>query len=509
MKVSSRKNRFFILSVLLVILCCIFFHRVYNKLPVGWHDWAQSDRLAIALEYHDTGMQLFLPRTKYLGSIDRVVGCELPLIQYVVASLGFVFGRQSIPFIFRFFTLLFSLSYLYLILEYVYLKTQHILIALFAVILSITPPVLAFYSITFLADTPVLSLIMSSYCLWLFFQECQKPHLLYWAVILVLLGANLRFMAVFHAGLLILLCIWEAYKMPKSSRNKVLITLFSIAFAGVSLIVSQYFYIQYLNKTYQCGIFLSSLMSITELKVPVIQYFTNVFNFWQLDYFTRGHYYVIPAFLLFICISAFQHKAFPIQNALKMLIGFLFIALLWLILMAQQYFIHDYYTIISIYPFLLSIILWGSIAFSYQLNTQYKKYIFIFSIIGLTIWSVIFTHIKLVQRESNDSLETRWIVRHQISLSSLGIPTDANALFIGTPAPNIAPIYFDRNGLRHDNHLENGDSPEMFRDFMKDRNISWAVMSNFTYQNIQKFHPDFFQQVELKQGDTYWAFRFK
>src|SRR4051812_10252475 len=82
--------------LILLVMCGVYYGYMLDKLPMGVHEWAQADRLAIAYRFFDDGMNFFRPATFNMEPSDGVVGVEFPIQAYLAASFGHLFGRGSI-----------------------------------------------------------------------------------------------------------------------------------------------------------------------------------------------------------------------------------------------------------------------------------------------------------------------------------------------------------------------------------------------------------------------------
>src|SRR5687768_6673094 len=102
-----------------LFLSILYYHESLFWLPRGIHEWAQADRLALAIQFYDTGFNLFKPTTFSLIPIDRVVGVEFPVQAYISALLGLVFGRDSISVIYRTLNIFMTLTGFYFLFRLV------------------------------------------------------------------------------------------------------------------------------------------------------------------------------------------------------------------------------------------------------------------------------------------------------------------------------------------------------------------------------------------------------
>lgn len=78
-------------AVFLIIVLAfgdIFYAEHLTRLPFGMHEWAQADRLALAVSYYDNGMNFFLPATLNQTTKGGIVGTEFPIQAYTAAALG-------------------------------------------------------------------------------------------------------------------------------------------------------------------------------------------------------------------------------------------------------------------------------------------------------------------------------------------------------------------------------------------------------------------------------------
>src|SRR4051812_45439006 len=65
----------------------------YPPLEVG-HNWRQTDGLLIARNFYERDANIFFPQTDLAGEKSGIVGCEFPLLNYLVYLVSIPFGFQ-------------------------------------------------------------------------------------------------------------------------------------------------------------------------------------------------------------------------------------------------------------------------------------------------------------------------------------------------------------------------------------------------------------------------------
>ena len=80
---------------LFLLLALVYYLPSLNWLPRGIHEWAQADRLALAISFYDNGMHFFRPQTLNLSALDGVVGVEFPLMAWLAAR-AYRFHQRSL-----------------------------------------------------------------------------------------------------------------------------------------------------------------------------------------------------------------------------------------------------------------------------------------------------------------------------------------------------------------------------------------------------------------------------
>src|ERR1044072_7597338 len=156
------------LAVLLILLVCCnnYYGDIVDKLPFGIHEWAQGDRLALAINFYDNGMDFLHPATQNLSSDNGIVGVEFPIQAYLAAGIAHLFGRSSISLIFRLLDILISVVGLYFLFRAAFNATRDFLFSLFVPVFIFCCPVYIFYAGNYLPDPAAASVsFIALYCL--------------------------------------------------------------------------------------------------------------------------------------------------------------------------------------------------------------------------------------------------------------------------------------------------------------------------------------------------------
>jgi hypothetical protein len=119
--------------ILFIGLALILHGKYLTRLPWGFHNWAQVDRLALALSFYDYNFDFFHSRTLSLRTVDGVTGVEPPVQAYLASLLGLVVGCSRITIAFRCLDLVMMVVGFWFLFRLVFESTGRVLAGLFLV----------------------------------------------------------------------------------------------------------------------------------------------------------------------------------------------------------------------------------------------------------------------------------------------------------------------------------------------------------------------------------------
>ena len=440
----SNKKSVPLLVLVLFGISMFLYESTINLFPSFIHAWTQSDRYAIALQFLDNGFDFFHPATFNLQTVEGITRVDFPINEFIVALLMKLFGTTA-PIVFRVYTLcisVFGLTYLYLLSKKI---TASEIKSWLIVLFVFFSPVYFYYQIGFIPSIPAIACLFAAYYYFFSYKESQNKKQFLIAIVFFLMAALMRFPLIIFLTAICLQQGWMMLREKKIKANELL--CFIVAFA---LFVSYYFYNVHLGRLYG-NMFLDYLMpanSISELK----EILSEMVHHWGLHYFTYSHYALL---LIALSISVMQFiKRKSIQN--KMYWFHLLIVTcgttIYFLLMAQQYFAHDYYFLDSFFvPIILFLVF--SIK-SIQLDSFLQKSIWTSVFIIQIILCYIFSQKIQNERYYSGPWDRTEITRQNFtgtekSLDDLGIPKEAKILVIDAYTTNAPLILMNRKGYRH------------------------------------------------------------
>lgn len=414
-----------------------------NLFPSYIHAWTQSDRYAIALRFLDNGFDFFHPATFNLQTVHGITRVDFPINEFIVALLMKLFGTTA-PIVFRVYTLcisIFGLAYLYLFSK----KATGSEIKSWLIVLFVFfSPVYFYYQNGFIPSVPAIACLFVAYYYFFLYKESKIKKQFLIAIFFFLLAALMRFpFLVFLTAICLQQC-WMMFRERKIKTNEIL--GFVAAFA---LFVSYYFYNVHLGRMYG-NMFLDYFMpakSISEFKEIV----SEMIHHWGLHYYTYSHYALLFFVLVFTLLQFIKQKS--IFNENKKYWFHLFIVACgvscYFLMMARQYYAHDYYFLDSFYVPIVLFLVFSLI--NIKMDTVVSK----------TIWTSVFiVHIVLFYVFSEKTQSERYYTgpwdRAEISrqnfigtekcIDGLGIPKDAKILVIDAYTTNAPLILMNRKG---------------------------------------------------------------
>jgi hypothetical protein len=480
-------------ALFFVVVGAVFYGSYLNDLPTSIHTWAQSDRLALALNFYDYGFHFFKPRTYTLESIGGVTGVEFPLQAYLAALGGLVFGRGSIITLFRLLDVAVLLLGFYYLFRIVFERTGHFVAALVPGAFLLASPFFAFYAGGFLPDPFSLSLSFIGYYYWLrFFDTYHYPDLRL-AVLVLGLAALIKTTIALHLGAVAGITLVWIFVQPNRLALRQRLEFLGLLAAMLGLIAFFFIHNQTLNETYQSGQFLATIRPISDLEVQheVLHY---VRISWLNEYATITQYRTLGVCVVLLLVYSWRNLRRNLPLTL-LLLGATAIGLLFVKLMGVQFQVHDYYAICSLIPPALLLLVLGLLNIA-QYTGKLVRYGSSAGLAVLVFFLVASGYKRLNQRSSDDyppfsPFNHVWMRGGAEELAQAGVPAAANILAFNEPSPNIPLVYFDRRGLTWIPPAVNVVTAEDFVRRMANDSLDYVVMA-----------PNYYAQLPENQHDA-------
>lgn len=488
----SNKKSILLLVLFLLALSLLLYHSTIFLPPSFIHAWTQSERYAISLQFINNGFDIFHPATFNQQTVDGITRMDFPLNEFIVAILMKICGTTA-PVIFRIYMLCVSitgLTFLYLLAKMITSSELKSWIVVAFVFLS---PLYAYYQAGFIPCVPAIAFVFIAYYFLYTYKVEQKRKHFYFSIVLFFLAAMIRFpFFVFLFGLL-LQQLYCAFKQRKILRHE--LVGFLVVF---SLFVGYYFYNVHLGRLYG-NMFLDRFLpakSFGEL-IIILKF---IYRHWLFQYFSFWHYVLLFLSVACTIIAYRKHRSF--EN--KAMWFNLFIvgggAVLYFLLMACQYFDHDYYFLDSLFvPIVLLFLL--SIK-NVAIEKQSRNFAFFFVACICIMFMYGDSRKNQSDRYAYNNLDRVEITRRNFEgaesfLDSIGILKDAKMLVIDAYSTNIPLYMMNRKGYTVHQTVRDDAAFSLF----------WAkwdyvvIQDQFLFSDVLKYYPIVASVIEPVAGN--------
>jgi hypothetical protein len=477
---------------LFLVLILVYYWPSLHWLPRGIHEWAQGDRLALAFGFYDQGMNLFKPHTYSLMSADGVAGVEFPLIPYLAALGAKILGRPLLVPLYRLLTALTAWLAYYYLFRLVFERTGQFMAALVPGAFLAASPVFAYYAGNFLPDAVGASLaVVGAYYL-LHFPLSRRFSDLVIAIAVYTLGTLIKLSAgVYLVAGVSAVFLW-AYLQPAAFTLRQRWLLLLLTGASFGLLVGYTLYNQYLNKTYNSDLFLATARPFTTL-AQCKELAGRVYKSWRYEYFVPFQYPLLFASLV-LCLVRLR-ELLRAEWLWCAQLGLAAIgSLLFLTLMGVQFIHHDYYVLAPFWPGLLLVVALAITQLARLLAPlpQLGRHVLFLALaLGILLPGLHRYRARMAepyQTFSND-YTYHWMMGGAAALTKAGIFPEATILVLGSPAPNLSLVYFDRRGLVWNPDRQNLP-PSALLQQMTDVGLDYLIMPRPVFEEMSAHYAD-------------------
>jgi hypothetical protein len=434
---------------ILAIVCNIYYSEQIHFWPQGIHEWAQADRLSLALNFYDHGMDFFHPRTNNLYSADGITGVELPLQSYIAALCGKVIGRGHISACFRLLDILITCTGLVFLFMACYKRTKDLLFSMFTPLFMFMTPILIYYTCNYIPDSAACSLAFISFYFILGYIDTNSTRKLVWAVAVLTLAALIKTsVGLYLMGFLGFVFLQRIANIKGFSKKQNLFFVLS-GICSFAAILAQYTYNQYLNTKYHSTVFLARPNPFENWE-RVRNYFEGNFkHVWSREYMLLSQY---PLYVALVVVGIMLLlRSTTGKKQLRLLLLFFLGTVAVGYIMGGQLPMHDYYAVSMFLP------LWGfGLLISVIGIRQYIAQADALKIIRTGLLSALVICFFFADYHSHQRLllgyiglspyEPLWFVGGEKVLEELHVPADERIVMIYEDAPNTGLIYFNRRG---------------------------------------------------------------
>jgi hypothetical protein len=487
-----------------LLLSVYFFKNDINKFPQTIHAWAQSDRLALALNFIDNGFDFFHPQTyclnglldekKILAKYNGITAVDFPLHDFNVAMLMNLFNTKEV-WVFKTYILaigLLSLAALwYLFKLFSGNKTSFVVLLIPAFLLTI--PVINFYLPGFLPCIPSFSFtLFGIYFLLKFCNNLHRTRLLNFSILFFTLSTLPRTTHLIFLFAALLLLILLIYRQQLKLHLKIALP-FILSFG----IIAFWFYYNNQLRNQYGSLFMNWLTPSSDFP-DFINTEKKVFANWSTHYFTVAHYIFLFVLTVFFFAKRKQLNAVHKLGCVYLLIAFIGLCL-FKVALSQQFILHDYYFIDTFYIITLVFI---AVGLSLLKPKNPRESIFIMGVAILFCATALsLCNQKIKERKlgnENDIYIARTFKSAKRLLQQLDINKEKKLLVIYAGSPNIPLIHLQRKAF-----VVLFDSPEYLNRALSFP-FDYILMANkYNEEFVKPANPDLESRLEIVGSNNF------
>lgn len=491
-------RRLWIVQCFIVIYTLVFALTYWSSttdLPRGYHQWAQSDRLAIALRYAE-GKPLTTPATYSLKSPDGDVGVEFSGFQYLI-SLPFqgYFSTHYLPAFYKIFTFTFLFFTLFMV-SFRMLAKENFLFKCSSVVLLLSSPTLLHYGFGYLPDVWALSLVFL--CLWLFHLDLSKY------IYFILIISGLALLTKTSSG--IYFCaFFGVYFLQNIRKPNLQLASATLLFLGIAAGVAWYDYYQVIemNKKLWSYVFMSKTNPITSWS----EFTEAVDTSWRF----KEHYFSAPqrwGMLLLTGLSLWKIKSWKISHPVTQFCILITLGIVAIFLFfGVQFMDHDYYILSTLVPALMYFALFQMARIVPYVHPRTSGILVLFAAI------VAFSQSNKLYFQRNSEIvhidgwaeryPYKWLTDLDHTLDSLG--TDTSKLFVAyVPEPNHSLLYARRKGAVFSS-TDMNSSESLIYTYLPRIRPDFMMMPSDSVQTFTATHPDLVARTQLRYKNQYFV----
>lgn len=491
---SGRPDRWYRLlaGFFFLLVALVYYWPSLGWLPRGIHEWAQADRLALAISFYDHGMNFFRPQTLSLTSVDGVVGVEFPIIPYLAALGAQVLGRGAIVPLYRLLTIGIAWLAYYYLFRLVFERTRQFAAALVPGAFLAVSPVFAYYAGNFLPDPASAALVVVGTYYLLRFRPGQGFGSLAGAVGVLTLATLIKVSAGIYLGAALGTVLLWGYLQPAALTLRQRWLLLLLAGASLGAVLGYTLFNRYLNATYQSGLFLAKARPFdSEEHYQLV--LRRIRELWSHEYFIPFQYQILLASVL-VCLLSLRRIVRTEWVWLAQLALATVGSLVFFRLMGAQFFDHDYYVLASFWPGLVLLVALATTQLALRLAATprlVRQVLFGAALVALLVPGLrqYRTRMGDTYLPFSDYYTYKWMQGGAAQLAAAHVPAQATILVIGEDSPNLSLVYFDRRGLVWKPDLNQLPTSAVLTK-MTEVGLDYLVMRQGVFQNLLQQHPD-------------------
>lgn len=496
MNPANRARGILLFTVLFAIICIARYQHFVTALPYGMHDEAQADRLAVAMQFYDEGMNFFQPRTYNVYPVDRITGIEFPIHPYTAAALGFVFGRENISTCFRLLTLLITYFGLLALFLSSLRITRDSVSSLFIPLFVFCSPSFGYYACNYMPDVAAGSTAFAGIYFFLAYYYDGGHRNMVRAILLLTLAALMKatvgIVLLAVMGYTIFDVLFIKKMLQPQDRKK------TFALFGMSLVMlgGYVMYNLYLTQKYHSYIFVLRVVPFKSWESAKLYFTYSLTHTFFNEYFVKLQYPVI--LLLLVAGIAMLLKT---NKRLLWLLLILFEGCMsCTFIFGEQLIHHDYYFVSMWIPSIAIILHICFVAVRNRIHGKLPVIAFNILLVLVLVPTVLYSNRVLGDRISLDPVRYPDLVQYQSAdwmvggdkiLDKLGIGRDSTIMVLDEQQANLGLVYFDRKGMHTPPDTWRGNIFNV-RQYMMDYHTDIMVCRASKMDEIEKtYAPDF------------------
>jgi len=450
-EIMKARINWLIEATFIFVLVGIFFFFGFDKIffspPQGIHFIRQTDSLAFASQYYNTGFDFFNPRLFNLESTDGRAACEFPLLYYITALLYLVFGEEF--YLLKILNLLVAYAGVFCVFKLsCNLLKDHVyafLISLFV----ITSTVFDYYSFNYLPDAAALGFIFIGWYFYFRYESDHRSRALVLSFLFFTLGSLIKVTYLISPlSIVVYYLVSMVFKRQQISSSAK--PVFLAATTSMLMVCCWNAYMIHYNASYHSDYFTTGarpIWSLSPAEIAVV--WDHIYHYWFNKYFAHSSFHFL------LCIIALQVvflKRSRRELALLTLILFLGCAS-YMLLFYVQFKDHDYYFMAFI-PLVVFILVNGintlhGIVKSKWLHLATKLVMAVIVIVGAN-----YARMKLEDRYNkrvDDFSKIGFIIQGEANaIKELNIPEDARFIVAPDLTKNGGLLFLNRMGWKID-----------------------------------------------------------
>jgi hypothetical protein len=489
---SSDRLYQFWACLLFLGLALLYYLPSLRWLPRGIHEWAQADRLALALSFYDNGLHFFRPQTLNITSYDGIVGVEFPLIAYVAALGAKLLGRSALAPLYRVLTISIACLGYYYLFRMVFDRTRQFVAALVPGIFLAASPVFAYYAGNFIPDPASAALVLVGMYYLLRYPNSRHFRDLVVAIAILTLATLIKLSAGIYLVAAMSIVLFWVYLSPVVLVLRQRWLLFLLTVLSISMIVGYTLYTQYLNEKYYSWVFMASIKPLNSME----QYndlLMRMQSYWLAEYFLPLQYKILLISVL-VCLISIVRLLRTEWLWLAVLGMSTLGCLLFSVAMGAQFADHDYYVLASFWPGLVLLVALATtqVAQRIAFTPRLLRHV----LFGTLLLALLVPGLQRYRARTSDSYSGfsanysyTWMQGGAAQLAAAHVPAGATILVLGEEAPNLSLVYFDRRGAVWNPSLSQLATSDILHR-MAEVGLDYLIMRQVIYQKVKNRQHD-------------------